>query len=402
MTARTALAAILSVGVLCRLAFLCLTPVFYAPDEHSHFNYIKYLSERGTFPVQTTKMGDPANEWEYFQPPLYYVALIPIYRAAQAIFHEQTATVFALRFVSLLLWLINLRLGLHWLRQLEIKDVPLRLTALSFLCLLPTYVFISSVVNNDNLLATLGGSVVCLLTRREQTVISAMWLGVLFGLALLVKQSALVLAPAIVLTPLLYSWKNREKLAPALLRGAVAIALGAAIYFPWALRNLRVYGTFFPEQLSAVSKTWPSTAYGLASAIHNLIKSFWSVSGIANDIGYPFAAIGIVFMLLSFFGLFLELTGVQRRRALSGHPQFPLFASLTVAIAINVCLVLRFGYVNGMGQGRHMFVLLFPVALIIAVGSRSLALQNSAARVTGFWMTYSVAFTIFSLSRFPH
>jgi hypothetical protein len=143
-------------------------------------------------------------------------------------------------------------------------------------------------------------------------------------------------------------------------------------------------------------------AYGLASAIHNLIKSFWSVSGIANDVGYPFAAIGIVFMMLSFVGLFLWLTGVQRHRPLSSHPPSPLFASLAVAIAMNVCLVLRFGYVNGMGQGRHLFVLLFPVALVLAVGSRSLALQNSAARVAGFWITYSVAFTVFSLCRFPH
>src|SRR5437667_10646243 len=100
MSARTALAVIFSVGLLCRLAFVFLTPIFYAPDEHSHFNYVRHLSEHGTFPVQTTKMGDPANEWEYFQPPLYYAALVPVYRAAQALFHNQAMTVFALPLVS--------------------------------------------------------------------------------------------------------------------------------------------------------------------------------------------------------------------------------------------------------------------------------------------------------------
>src|SRR5437016_9623061 len=107
MSTRSVFAAVIAVGILCRLAFAVLTPIFYAPDEHSHFNYVKYVSEHGSFPVQTTKMGDPANEWEYFQPPLYYVALVPIYRAAHSLFHSEAGTVFALRFVSILLWLLN-------------------------------------------------------------------------------------------------------------------------------------------------------------------------------------------------------------------------------------------------------------------------------------------------------
>ncbi len=28
---------LLTLGVVCRLAYLCLTPVFYAPDEQAHF-----------------------------------------------------------------------------------------------------------------------------------------------------------------------------------------------------------------------------------------------------------------------------------------------------------------------------------------------------------------------------
>jgi hypothetical protein len=55
-----------------------------------------------------------------------------------------------------------------------------------------------------------------------------------------------------------------------------------------------------------------------------------------------------------------------------------------------------------MGQGRHLFGLLFPIALALATGSRSLALQNSSARVSGFWIAYSIGFTVFSLCRFPH
>src|SRR5205807_7840542 len=128
-----------------------------------------------------------------------------------------------------------------------------------------------------------------------------------------------------VLAPMLGWWKNRERFVAALLRAGIAFGVGVAIYSPWALRNWRMHGTFFPEQLSVVSKTWPSMAYGVASAAHNLIKSFWSVSGIANDVGYPFAAIGIAFTLLSLIGLRLWWKRGGERGRLADHPQFPLF-----------------------------------------------------------------------------
>jgi hypothetical protein len=139
---------------------------------------------------------------------------------------------------------------------------------------------------------------------------------------------------------------------------------------------------------------------GLASAAHNLIKSFWSVSGIANNIGYPLAAIGMLFMMLAFYGLlrrwkqFPDCVDLITKHS-------PLFTALAIAVMGNVFLVLYFGYQTGMGQGRHLFGLLFPIALILACGSRSLAFQNSFLRAAGFWISYAVAFLLFSLLRFP-
>ena len=48
---------VLIAGLVVRLAYVFLTPVFYAPDEQSHFNYIKHLAENKSFPVQTSKLG---------------------------------------------------------------------------------------------------------------------------------------------------------------------------------------------------------------------------------------------------------------------------------------------------------------------------------------------------------
>src|SRR5215472_18487759 len=105
--ARSLFRTVLVAGFLCRLAFVFLTPIYYAPDEQPHINYIKYISEHNAFPVLTTKLGDPANEWEYCQPPLYYLLLVPVFRAVTILFHSVAAAVWVLRLFSVLLWFLH-------------------------------------------------------------------------------------------------------------------------------------------------------------------------------------------------------------------------------------------------------------------------------------------------------
>jgi hypothetical protein len=82
-------------------------------------------------------------------------------------------------------------------------------------------------------------------------------------------------------------------------------------------------------------------------------------------------------------------------------PHTPIFAALGLAILFNVMLVLRFGYLYGMGQGRHLFPLLYPIALLLAWGLKFIPATNATVHVTGFWITYAVTFEAFSCSRFP-
>jgi hypothetical protein len=225
-------------------------------------------------------------------------------------------------------------------------------------------------------------------------------LGVLLGLALLVKQSAIVLALAVVLVPVIDWLRHQTQGRKMLLHVCLPLGVAGLIYLPWALRNWRVYGTFTPESLSAVPITWPSTFYGVASATHNLVRSFWAVSGIANNVGYPMSAVGMLFMAVAFLALLRACKWPALRTAVPAE-RVSLLTTLAIAITVNVLLVLRFGYQTGMGQGRHLFGLVLPIALLLAFGARSLPMQNSAVRVAGFWITYALAFVIFSLYRFP-
>lgn len=402
LTARSLFALVFAIGLACRIGYVLLTPTFYAPDEQSHFNYIKYLSENHAFPVQGGKMGESDNEWEYFQPPLYYLILAPIHAVVDASFHSPAVTVFALRLCSVLLWVLNIRLGLVLLKRLEVKDDFLWLCTMTIACLLPTYAFVSSAINNDNLLITLGTGITCLLACREKSLKTSLALGGLLGLALWVKQSAVVFFPAVGILFLVEALRQKLTWRAMLLYLAVVLGLANLIYAPWAARNWHVYGTFTPEDLSAAAKIWPSMVDGLASAAHNLVKTFWSVSGISNNVGYPFPLVGMGFGLVCLAGLVLGWNQNAKPAAnlLAGN-HAPVLAALSFAVIVNVVLVLRFGYLYGMGQGRHLFALLYPIALLMAWGLKGIPSGNPLIHTVGFWITYAASFMAFSLSRFP-
>jgi len=393
--------ALLTIGVICRLAYIFLTPAFYAPDEQSHFNHIKFIATHGEFAVQTVKLGDPSNEWEHNQPPLYYLALAPLYRFADMIGLNQAGAVVLLRSFSFLLWLLNVWFGVALLNRLQITDRSVRTFFLGMLCLLPTYTFSSVAINNDNLLITLGGALLCLLSRHDYMAKNSLLCGLLIGLSLLTKQSAVVFIPVIATLGLVEILKKRIPWLSGLTFLALALGSALLIYLPWAIRNWQVYHTFTPEFAVVDQMKWPSFAYGCASAAHNLLKSFWAVSGIANNVDYPFPLVGIL-LLVTCLGA--GQLGLRRKRVfdpLHATTNQPLLLAMSIGFLVNTLLVLRFGYLFGMGQGRHLFPVLFPIALLLGNWLRSLNVKKLEVHLAGGWILYAVTFAAYSLARFP-
>jgi 4-amino-4-deoxy-L-arabinose transferase-like glycosyltransferase len=403
---RPLILAVILTGLLCRLAFAVFTPTFYAPDEQAQFNYIQYLSEHQAFPVLTVISDKAAGESEYHQPPLYYLAMVLLLRLGQAVFRNLTGTVVFLRAFSILLWMLNLWFGGILLKRLQIKGRFVWVFVMAFASLLPTYTFVSSTINNDNLLAALGGGLLCLMAGREQSLRRSLSLGLLLGLALLTKQSAVVFIPAIVLLSVLDCFRHRIRWSSGLWHLGLTLGVALLVYLPWMFRNLHVYGTFTPERLSfnpeimaAARKVWPSTAYGIASAVHNLVKTFWAVSGISNNVGYPFPLPGMLLLLLFFI---MPLVRTERKfDPLVAEANRPVMTAFLFAVLVNILLTLWFGFLIGMGQGRHLFPVLFPIALLLAGRLRRIPAKNPELLAAGFWMVYAVSFTACSLVRFP-
>jgi uncharacterized membrane protein len=394
---------VVAIGAACRLFYALLTPTFCAPDEQSHFNYVKYLHEKHRLPVQQSKVGAGTNDWEYYQPPLYYLGMVPFYWGCTGALHAGPATtVRVMRLTSLLLWLVNVLFALRAIRLLQVGDLFLKVFVLSMLCLLPTYVFLSSAISNDNLLIAFGGMIVCCLLRQE-SFRNSLLLGLLLGAALLTKLSAAVYVVLAVSLLVLRIWEGSGNRLRTLRSFALAVGVALLLWAPWLLRNRTLYGSFTAEETANISACWPSVFHAIRYTAIVLKESFWATAGMTNETVAPFPSVGMHVFYFAAVGFLYGLSSNRRRLlSLMGGNRLFLMA-VVLAIAVNVVLVFRFGFLYRQGQGRHLFPLLILIALLLGTGLRSLPWVDSTrlhVHAVGFFTTYSISFACFSLAMF--
>jgi len=278
----TALGAIYSVVV----------PPFEASDELWHYPMVKYIADHWDLPVQ-----DPANvgPWrqEGSQPPLYYAL------AAAATFWIDTSdmevvrhlnphadngiatpdgninlvvhnpmleafpwrgTVLAvhlIRFLSVLMGTAAVYLTYLIVREVLPDQPELALGAAAIHAFTPMYVFISGSVNNDNLVVVLCNLALLMLLRlarqrtwtTRQALAHYLVLGVVLGLAVLTKTSALALTVLTALIVVVRAVRRRSQCPEPvegwrefLMGGLATLVPLLAISGWWFLRNLWLYG----------------------------------------------------------------------------------------------------------------------------------------------------------------
>ena len=90
------LAVIVLAYILVATLYAFNTPLWQAPDEPAHYNYIAHIAETGTLPVLEAGDDDQAQlelllerafapklpiealQYESYQPPLYYLSAVPV------------------------------------------------------------------------------------------------------------------------------------------------------------------------------------------------------------------------------------------------------------------------------------------------------------------------------------
>jgi len=333
MTSKSWLFGLLGIFVILGLAYGLTIPLFESSDEFSHLQVIRYFAnERAlpppVFPERRTDSG-AAMAWFltvhdpplYYAPPLYHALgaaltfwlpmedlparLIPnpawakgwspesttdpwnkniyVHLPDETVAHSATvrATLF-LRLISLLLACVPIVCA-YWMALLLWPERPsLALAAAGFVALNPQYIATAASVTNDLLLCALFSLAVLAMVKA---IVGRGWewrqwalLGVVVGVAALVKQSALLLLPlggvAILWQTPDVAWRHRRKwLVDGAAFGLAALCVGGWWYAMNAVRYGDLLGTATHTQSQVAL-----AGFDLQAAVSSF-RSYWAAFG---------------------------------------------------------------------------------------------------------------------------
>lgn len=240
----------LAIGLLSILAILWLAlfannarmmPFIVGFDAQAHADYIKYVQERHALPL-------PNEGYEMFQPPLYYT-LAAIALACTHLSIANHLGVLLLRFATTLLGITNFILVLLSLRCLFPSKPVKQLVGVLFAAFLPMQLYLSHFVTNETLAATLMTAGLFLALRGpgsdKSRGVEYLLPGLVLGLAMLAKTTAVLLFPAIIVASLVKSTSPRQQLGTRLWKIFLTVGVSLIICGWHYLRIWRQFGQPF-------------------------------------------------------------------------------------------------------------------------------------------------------------
>lgn len=314
------------------LAYSLTVPLFEAPDEQLHVLFVRHLAEGRGLPVQQPALRASYAGQESSQPPLYYAlgALLvggrdlsalrddiqdifaapgldisrqssgPRERGAAAMFSHDPAlerwpfaeaalAVHLVRLLSLALGAVTVVAIYATARAIWPARRSVALLAAGLAAFDPQFVFVASVVNNDNLLNATAAVALWLAVRIAlgQVGQRAWWgLGLALGIGLLAKFSGLALLAlaggAVVLAAM------RQRAAAPVQRALPAVLLPPLLLAGWwFVRNAALYGEPFgwPTHLASVGAPGSTPAWTPERWLEHvwlLMASAWLAFGWMN------------------------------------------------------------------------------------------------------------------------
>lgn len=228
------LATVCAAAVLLRLFYFFATPYdVRGHDAPGHVDYVAYVAEKLSLPP-------PDDGFEYYQPPLYYMAGAPFVWIARAANASGETRNFLIQIFSLICsvatFFIGVRMGKKFFPN-ENQKTSLALYA-ALLAATPSFVFFAARVNNDVLFQIWSFLSFLLLLAWWKKPSANLWLSIcaVIGLGLLTKTSMALMVPLCFLC-LAFEKKSgwKEKLVLGLGGMTVILLIAGWFHVPRAL-----------------------------------------------------------------------------------------------------------------------------------------------------------------------
>lgn len=373
---RRALPCILGLALLIRVAFLFATPftdresrfgILGFNDERAHLNYVRFVAEERALPVQTRSVLDPDafvhNDFEYYQPPLYYLLAAPLHAAFEAAFPGHGD--YGARFLSVILGVLTMAAAY---RAGSTFGHRTGLLSASLLACFPTHAYFSALATNDSLAWLIGALLIARLlgpSRYGRGIPESIQLAFLLALGLLTKSTLITLAPLLLVKPLLTA-HSRSEAAP-IFPALAALLWAFALASPYYARNLIHYGSFLgmesghgaPDGLMH-DFTLPNAYLGLGFTV----MTFWN--HINLPLGFQLTGMKIFTFALTALSAGILFEG-WRRNLRRGMPLNPDHAVLVAACALAAAGYGTYNLRFLESDARLMFQSLAALAVLFAL-----------------------------------
>jgi hypothetical protein len=369
-------------------------PLGEGPDEPGHAAYVFFLGREGRLPVQGASKAESDVPGEGHQPPLAYLLAAPVTlwlpREARqfdlpgnprfvwaggseinAVAHGSrefwpwSAEVLAwrlARLVSVALGVITLIATYRAACALPHATNTQGIVAALLVACHPQFLFTSALVTNDALLTALAAILLWLVVRQHTWQLHTdtrptLLLGIVFGLALITKQSALLFGPVVALALI---GRNRQTVGAVVRRWGIAFGAAGVISGWWFARNWWLYGDPLGLAIFRAEFTTqpfdPTNLQAWIMAFDQLHASFWARFGWMN-VAAPDWVIWCygILALAALFGLTRQ--GI-------GH------WALVLVPALSLVWIVSFALTAGLvgWQGRLLFPALPAIAVLLARG----------------------------------
>jgi 4-amino-4-deoxy-L-arabinose transferase-like glycosyltransferase len=398
--------AILIAYVVLATIYSAAVPIFEAPDENYHFAFIQRLTQSLDLPVQ-----DPAVETPWYQegsqPPLYYLLgsliarLVPadhvlypleknphpqigigLARINRNFFLHGAAEAFPWRGLTLQFHLIRLMsvgfgvvtvYAVYRTARLAVPEKPVvAYTAMAFTAFNPMFIFVSSSINNDNLVtmfSTLASWQILAIVREGYTLRRVAIFAIVIALASLSKLSGLTLYVVAAAAFGVLLFKQRITWKQVLVAGALLLGVFAILAGWWYVRNWQLYSdpTGLNRMIAIIfPRKEPYTIKMMLDEMQGLRISFWALFGWFNVIGPDWFL--VLMDTLTAVALIGGVVSVVRKLRAGQYDALMSLGVLGLQFLVTFVSLINWTRLTPGTQGRLLFPAMSAIATLVAVG----------------------------------